>query len=377
MEKIMSTNKHITVKALRTIQGENFHIFAFFICAQDLNRIADISRLQTTPNGELTGFQRPEIKLHIKGITEYLDLRDVIFPNSVILALSPEIKFTLSRGTKTHDDSKISQSGTLILPIFPKGERVAWIVDGQQRALALENTKNTTLPIPIIGFVSNGLEDQREQFILVNKVKPLPSRLINELLPSTRSVILPKELNSRKLPAEICYLLNDDPNSAFYQIIKKSSLNRNNAYINDTSVTQMIRNSISNPLGALATFKDETGNIKNIENLYQILIFFWNAVKNTFPDAWTKEPKQSRLTHSVGILAMGVLMDQIYGRNFKSKNIYKMFCLELCKISSHCAWTEGEWKGLNLPWNELQNTPKDIKRLQEFLIHTYNQSSNQ
>lgn len=377
MVKDMSLNKHITVKALRTIQGDDFNIFAFFICAQDLNSIADISRLHTSSNGELTGFQRAEIKSHIKGITEYLDLRNIIFPNSIILALSPDIKFTLSRGTKNHEDSGISQSGTLTLPIFPKGERIAWIVDGQQRAMALENTKNKTFPIPVIGFISNNLQNQREQFILVNKVKPLPSRLINELLPSTRSIILPKELNSRKLPAEICYLLNDDPKSSFYTLIKKPSCNRNTAYINDTSVINMIRNSISNPLGALATYKDETGKITNIEGLYHTLLSFWNAVRDTFPEAWKKEPRQSRLTHSIGILSMGLLMDQIYARNFKSKDTYKMFCSELGKISNHCAWTEGKWKGLNLPWNELQNTPKDIKRLQDFLTHIYNQSSNQ
>ncbi|MCX2643605.1 hypothetical protein OQ640_28685, partial [Klebsiella pneumoniae] len=74
----------------------------------------------------------------------------------------------------------------------------------------------------------------------------------------------------------------------------------------------------------------------------------WNAVKIVFPDAWSKEPKYSRLTHSVGILAMGVLMDQIYSRKFQStKNIYEMFCSELGKISTFCAWTDGEWKGLN------------------------------
>lgn len=374
----MPNNRFITVKALRTVQGENFNIFTFFIYAQDLNLIADISRLKTSTDGDLIGFQRPEIKLHIKGITEYLDLRNVIFPNSIILALSPEIKFTQSRGTKTANDSSISQSGSLKLPIFPQGERIAWIVDGQQRALALANTKNSTLPIPVVGFISQNLEVQREQFILINKVKPLPNRLINELLPSTRSVILPREINSRKLPAEICYLLNDDPTSAFHQIIKRSSFSKSEAYINDSSVIQMIRNSISNPLGALVTFKDQNGDIKNMEGLYKILITYWNAVKETFPDAWSKEPKQSRLTHSVGILAMGVLMDQIYSRKFQStKNIYEMFCSELGKISSSCAWTSGEWQGLNLPWNELQHTSKDIKRLQEFLIHTYNQSSNQ
>jgi DGQHR domain-containing protein len=214
----MPNNRFITVKALRTTQGESFDIFSFFIHACDLNLIADISRLQSSSDGKLHGFQRPEIKSHIKGITDYLDLRDVIFPNSIILALSPQIKFSQSRGTKCNDDSAIAQSGTLKLPIFPKGERIAWIVDGQQRAIALANTKNTTLPIPVVGFISKNLEDQREQFILVNKVKPLPNRLINELLPSTRSILLPREINSRKLPAEICYLLNDDSSSAFIKL---------------------------------------------------------------------------------------------------------------------------------------------------------------
>ncbi|MDO7413096.1 DGQHR domain-containing protein DpdB [Acinetobacter baumannii] len=373
----MKPLKHITVKALRTVQGDNFYIFAFFISAKDINQIADISRLKTTSNGELTGFQRPEIKAHIKGIIEYLDLQNIIFPNSIILALSPEIKFTLSRGVKKLDDSGIAQSGTLSLPVFPKGERIAWIVDGQQRALALENTKNKTIPIPIIGFISSNLEFQREQFILVNNVKPLPSKLINELLPETRSIILPKELNGKKIPAEICYLLNEDPESAFFGLIKKSSVINKNSYITDTSVINMIKASIANPLGALATFKNEKGEIANIEGPYKILIAFWNAVRQTFPDAWNKEPRQSRLTHSIGILAMGVLMDQIYSRNFKSQDLYEMFCAELCKISHLCAWTSGEWKGLNLPWNEFQNNPKDIKRLQDFLIHTYNQSSAQ
>lgn len=378
MRRLMLTDKFITVKALRTIQGENFNVFTFFIYARDLNLIADISRLQMSSDGNLVGFQRPEIKSHIKGITDYLDLRNVIFPNSIILALSPEIKFSQSRGTKSKDYSAISQSGTLKLPIFPQGERIAWIVDGQQRALALANTKNSTLPIPIVGFVSQNLDDQREQFILINKVKPLPNRLINELLPSSRSMLLPREISIRKLPSEICYLLNDDENSAFYKKIKRFSIHKSQAYINDSSVIQMIRNSISNPLGALATFKDQNGNIKGLEAPYKVLIAYWNAVKEVFPEAWAKDPQKSRLTHSVGILGMGVLMDQIYSRNFHlTENIFEMFCSELGKIATSCAWTNGEWQGLNLPWNELQHTSKDIKRLQEFLIHTYNQSSNQ
>ena len=43
---------------------------------------------------------------------------------------------------------------------------------------------------------------QREQFILVNKAKPLPTRLINELLPETGGIVLPRDLSARKVPSE-------------------------------------------------------------------------------------------------------------------------------------------------------------------------------
>jgi hypothetical protein len=35
----------------------------------------------------------------------------------------------------------------------------------------------------------------------VNKAKPLPTRLINELLPETRSVLLPRDLSARRIPS--------------------------------------------------------------------------------------------------------------------------------------------------------------------------------
>lgn len=41
----------------------------------------------------------------------------------------------------------------------------------------------------------------------MNKAKPLPTRLINELLPEV-DVLLPRDLASRKLPSELCNVLN-------------------------------------------------------------------------------------------------------------------------------------------------------------------------
>ncbi|MDI5035882.1 hypothetical protein MJM43_28640, partial [Salmonella enterica subsp. enterica serovar Montevideo] len=39
--------------------------------------------------------------------------------------------------------------------------------------------------------------------------------------------------------------------------------------------------------------------------------YFWSAVETVFTDDWDKKPRNSRLLHGVGILALGSLMDEI------------------------------------------------------------------
>lgn len=365
------SKESIIVRALRTTQGDNLDVYALFIKGSDLVKIADISRLAREETGTLKGFQRPEIKSHVKGIAEYLNQGNVLFPNAIILALSPDLRFVASRGSKPTGDSGLSQAGTLTIPLGEEGMRSAWIVDGQQRSLALAQTKNADIPVPVIGFVSDSLATQREQFILVNKAKPLPTRLINELLPETSSILLPKELATRKTPAELCSLLSRDPESPFYKLIKRSSEKNSQAVITDTAVITMIKNSINNPLGALALYASSTDGTANIEPMYNLLSTFWKAVRETFPSAWAVESKKSRLMHSAGIISMGMLMDRIYAKISGQQETYEAVLKELSKVAPHCAWTSGQWPIINTQWNEVQSTPQSIKALQESLIRIY------
>lgn len=273
----------LLIKALRTKQGANLDVYLFFLRGADVTRIADISRIERSDNDILKGFQRPEIKTHVKSIVDYLNQGQVIFPNAIILAMSPEVKFLMARGPKPEGLIDISQSGTLSVPIYEEGQRVAWIVDGQQRSIALSHATNSDLPVPVVAFISDDLEIQREQFILVNKARPLPTRLINELLPETRSILLPRELSSRKIPSELCKLLNRESSSPFYKRIKRiSETNSDTAVITDTAVIKMIRNSLNNPLGALAPYKAVINENADLESMYQILTTFWTAVKEAF-----------------------------------------------------------------------------------------------
>ena len=109
--------------------------------------------------------------------------------------------------------------------------------------------------------------------------------------------------------------------------------------------------------------------------MYRMLVSFWNAVKSVFPEAWGKDPRHSRLMHSAGIIAMGVLMDRIFARLSSGEVDPKAIEAELSRIAPACSWTEGVWEQLGLNWIEIQNTPRDIKKLQDALVRTYTSRS--
>ena len=72
---------------------------------------------------------------------------------------------------------------------------------------------------------------------------------------------------------------------------------------------------------------------------------------------------------------MGVLMDRIYARVSGPNEDLKAVKAELERIAPVCRWTSGQWDSLGLAWNEIQSTPKDIKKLQDALVRAYASSA--
>ncbi|MEN6440776.1 MAG: DGQHR domain-containing protein DpdB [Syntrophobacter sp.] len=363
-----ATESRIIVPAVRTTQSGDVDVYAFFIPGADILRIASISRISRDEEEALQGFQRKEIKNHVRGIVEFLDQGPVLFPNAIILALSSEVEFIQARGKRPDEIKDFAAMGRLKIPVRDNGQPVAWIVDGQQRALAFSKTSNNQIPVPVVAFVSEDLNIQREQFILVNKARPLPSRLINELLPEVAAYI-PRDLAPRRIPSELCNILNQDPNSPFYKMIKRSSAeDEPEAVIIDTALINVMKQSIKHPLGALAPFKAGEGGMSDLDGMYRTMLMYWTAVKETFPESWGKPPTESRLMHSAGIEAMGYLMDRIMSRVLGSSDVQRQVRESLARIAPFCAWTKGTWQPLGLRWNEIQNTPRHIRTLADLLI---------
>jgi hypothetical protein len=147
---------------------------------------------------------------------------------------------------------------------------------------------------------------------------------------------------------------------------------RKSAVVADTAVVKMIQDSLSALTGCLFPFRNIASGETDFESVRKLLILFWTAVKETFPDAWGLSPSQSRLMHGAGISAMGRLMDKVMGTiDIRSSRAPKLIRAELARIRSVCRWTEGQWDDLGISWNQVQNTPQHIRLLSNVLVRAY------
>lgn len=366
----------LKVPALRALQGKTT-VYVLFLRGIDLLRVADIDRVRRREGATLHGFQRREIREHVNEIARYLSDGGALFPNAIILGLEPGMKFDRTRGPLAQRTSDQAASGRLSIPIRDPGDRPAWIVDGQQRSLALAKSKNESLVVPIVAFEAASIRTLREQFILVNRARPLPQRLIDELLPVTATGRLPRDLTDRQLPSRLCDALNTDETSPLRGLVRRASQAGNaGRFIIDTAVLTMIRRSLQNPIGALAGFRSLNSAERDANEMLRLLIEYWSAVKAQFPSAWGRPPSESRLMHYAGVVAMGDLMDRIAARapNIR-KSLRTFFAHELSLIADDCAWTHGRWASIGRNWDEVQATPKDVKLLSQVLAQLHAERS--
>lgn len=369
-------------RAVKIEQNLNHPLFLFALTGEELSQIAEISRISRDVDGELLGYQRPGVKKHINDIVDYLNQEDILFPNSIILALSSKVKFRQARGAGIKGDPLSQQvaAGTLEIPVPTSGKKPAWIVDGQQRALALSKCARQDMPIPVNGFIADEVELQRDQFLRVNNSKPLPRGLITELLPEVSS-LLPSNLSTKRMPSAICTWLNQDESSPFKGLINRASTakeDKSTAVISDTSIVKMIEESLTNAPGCLFPYRNIATGETDFEDICKILVSYWTAVAETFPDAWGKPPRRSRLMHGAGIRAVGRLMDRIIPSvDIDTPRVVPVIKKELKRVEPICRWTKGKWDDLDgLRWNEVQNVPRHINLLSNVLIRAYIQSKS-
>lgn len=361
-------------KALRVTQRSGKIIYLLSLKASELLAVAGISRVTRDDVGKLIGYQRAEVRRHVKEIADYLSSEDMLFAHPLILSFSSEVRFVSSRGQKTSDGQ--AAAGMLEIPLPRKDkDKPAWIVDGQQRALALQMLKDQEFAVPVCAFIADDVDVQRDQFLRINNSKPLPRGLVTELLPEVNSPLPPK-LALKRIPSALCDLLNQDKKSPFYQLIKRPSTKDKRCeseVITDTVIIKVIEDSLTNPSGCLFPYRNIATGEYDQAAIWAVLKTFWTAVKQVFPDAWGKPATASRLMHGVGMRSLGKLMDRIMASiDPRDERAVAAVVKELKLIGPVCRWTSGTWEELGgIPWNQLQNLHKHQAMLSNYLIRTY------
>lgn len=359
----------LCVPALEIKQGPNRRLYSFAVDGKRLPELATVSRIHRHDEGQLGGYQRPEAIAHVKAIRRYLESPDALMPNALVIAFDPRVTFKAAGRAAPGQPSRI---GELHIPLVSdEDERPGWIVDGQQRSAALRDAEVDSFPVPVVAFITDEVGEQRSQFILVNNTKPLPTGLINELLPATDGE-LPLILLRRRYPAVLLEQLNFHPESPLKGVIRTPTTIT--GVIKDTSMLKMLEASITD--GALYRFRDPITGGGDTEEMLELLFDFWAAVAEVWSDEWGVAPRKSRLSHGAGIAALGYLMDAIVDRRADGDTMpdLDVFIADLRLLVPHCRWTEGTWE-FGMAWDEIQVVPAHITALTDFLLAVYRRAT--
>lgn len=327
-------------------------VFTFAAKASDVRRIARIERAGRDAGGVLSGFQRPQIAAHIREIRDYLEKPTAILPNPIVVAFTGGASLKPVGG---------AESGIQRLTIDLSDGAPGLIVDGQQRFTALNEIGDRDFELLVSGFICDGAEELQRQFILINNTRPLPKALVYELLPQVSD--LPLRMSNRSQAALLTEALNYRADSSLRGLIRQQTNPK--GIIRDTVLQRLIMASLTD--GALRLHAGDDRTL--MENGSRLISEYFHAVQTVFEKDWKgRTPKDSRLLHGAGIIAMGYVMEALHVMTGATER--DEFADGLRLLRGKTAWTEGEWTfgGERRRWNGLQNVPSDIRQLSLHLV---------
>ncbi|SMF70780.1 DGQHR domain-containing protein [Azospirillum oryzae] len=344
----MSVKNTMNFSAVYACQSPEHTVLSFAASVSDVLRFAVIDRVTRGAEGQISGFQRPQMAGHIREIRDYLERPEAVLPNPIIVAFTRGIEVLKLE----HGVCRISVDVTNGAP--------GLVVDGQQRLTALKQLPSKNFQVFVSALICRDEAELRRQFVLINNTRPLPKSLIYELLPTVNE--LPARLSRRSVASTLTAKLNFEIRSPFHGRIYQHT-NPAGTYA-DTAIQKVIMNSLND-----GVMRELMHGKNGEEKCFELMSEFYHAVGNVFSEAWKKQrPTTSRLVHGAGIQAMGYVMEILSlldGARSRNDFAQGMECLK-----GRTAWTEGQWdfgNGDVRHWNSIQNISRDVIMLAQYL----------
>lgn len=332
--------------AICAAQSDEHVVLSFAARAADVLRFATIDRIGRDAQGELSGFQRPQVAAHIREIRDYLEKPNSVLPNPIVVAFTDRVSVERLDG------------GIARLSIDMAKGAPGLVVDGQQRLSALAEV-DRDFEVFVSALICRDEAELRRQFVLINNTKPLPKSLIYELLPTVDD--LPARLSRRSTAADITARLNFE-NTSLKGRIKQHTMPE--GMIADTVMQKIIMESLTN-----GVLRETIKGARGLQRSVRLISNFFEAVKQVFAGDWHGHtPATSRLLHGAGVQAMGDVMEVLAARS--GARTIEEFREGLECLKGRTAWTSGEWNfdGEVRRWKSLQNVNRDVALLKHHLV---------
>ncbi len=258
---------------------------SFVAPAGDVAKWAEVERLKH----EGTGHQRLRNESRVRAIARFLqqDERNTI-PTALVVALQvPDL-----------EEPPIGACATLTIPA-DANPRPGLVIDGQHRLYGVEK-HDPGLPLNVVALINPEDEEIAFQFLVVNsKASKVPTDHVKLLALRYEDEKLADRLKTARIGLgrhTFVGVVDSSPESPFYKFVEWPTEPTDA----DADRTNLIRPaSVEQAIAAIQ--KKNLPDLANDDSLIEFFFTLWSAVKDRWPDLWTRE---SKLLQKVGLVTL-------------------------------------------------------------------------
>ncbi|MGE3550515.1 MAG: DGQHR domain-containing protein [Geobacter sp.] len=260
------------------------------------------------------GYQRPYNKAHSLDFKNYITR-----PGSS----TPPLTFNL-RNEYSDSWSIERGEGNAATLIITNNVKCLAQVDCQHR---LGELKGIDVPLAFMTYI--GL-DLRQEMAIFNVINSKAKGLSSSLTDYHESKLL-NDLAAEAPHLFISRRLNEDLESPWYRLIR---------YGGETTSGLKRRTSFRMMQKTVQSFLSQTKSClhASLEDKYQIVLNFWVAVKNSFPEEW-QEHRNNLITKGVGLYGLMQIMGDLVKQNPKADFSVEYFEACLAPLKSNFDWS--------------------------------------
>jgi len=363
----------VQIDALHVLLGSEEKVpvdaYLFAIDASTLRDAVQIRPIEIV-RGHLFGEQRLVVDEFIdKKIKKYIQTDPIpLIPDAVLVQMTPSVSIMESKETENIFNLSFKWSRD-----FVTEERPFILLDGQQRLEAVRRSK-VALRVPVVAFDQK--VDAKKLFLIANTKQPLKPAHIRELWREIEK--LPAAMKLRADVSKIVDRLDTEDDSPFFGIIRSPARIVGDRFVEFATFSEALRECFEGT-DYLPQVKEckakkradkfflefcRTDEGADVNTAVKALKACFKAVKETFPDAWARPPRESKLMHTAGIRAILQFLaylvadrgDLISG---PEQNLYEYLVKSLESLKGKCYWTKESWERYG------EETKRSIGKLQE------------